>query len=103
MTLSRNETARESRGRDLDTDKSQAAASRPDESDSQSPGAQPESAREAQSWVFAFILFLLGFLLLVVMAKLKISRFTADVLRGLAAALCVAAFLIARRGQKVAR
>jgi hypothetical protein len=68
-----------------------------------SPGAQPELRREAQPWRFSFVLFLLGFVLLVVLGKLEISRSAADVLRGVAAGLCIATFVIARRAQRAAR
>jgi hypothetical protein len=68
-----------------------------------SPGAQPDRRREAQPWRFSFILFLLGFVLLVVLGKLEISRLAADVLRGVAAGLCIAAFVIARGAQRAGR
>lgn len=68
---------------------------------STSPGAQRKH-RNAP-WGISFVLFLLGFVLLVVLARLNLSRLTTDVLRGVAAGLCVAAFVIARRGQRVAR
>ncbi len=70
---------------------------------STSPGAQRDRQRTAQPWGISFVLFLLGFALLVVLARLNLSRLTTDVLRGVAAGLCVAAFVIARRGQRVAR
>jgi hypothetical protein len=70
--------------------------SRREEGASNPPDARPEN-RHAQPWGLSFILFLLGFVLLVVLAKLKLSRMSADVLRGLAAVLCIAAFVIARR------
>jgi hypothetical protein len=69
---------------------------------SASPGAQREH-RNAQPWGISFVLFLLGFVLLVALSRLNLSRLTTDVLRGVAAGLCVAAFVIARRGQRVAR
>jgi hypothetical protein len=68
-----------------------------------SAGAGSGRKRIAQPWGISFLLFLLGFVLLVVLGKLNLSRLTADVLRVLAAGLCIAAFLIARRGQKAAR
>jgi len=68
-----------------------------------SSGAQSDRRRNAQPWGISFVLFLLGFMLLVLLGKLKISRLTADLLRGLAAGLCVAAFVIARRAQRAAR
>jgi hypothetical protein len=67
------------------------------------PGAQRERGRGAQPWGLSFVLFLLGFALLVVLAKLNLSRLTVDVLRGVAAGLCVAAFVAARRAQRAAR
>ena len=67
----------------------------------QPPGAQREH-RNAP-WGIPFALFLLGFVIFVVLARLNLSRLTTDVLRGVAAGLCVAAFVIARRGQRVAR
>jgi hypothetical protein len=70
---------------------------------SNSPGAQPDRRREAQRWRFSFVLFLLGFVLLVVLGKLEVSRLAADVLRGVAAGLCIATFVIARRAQRAAR
>jgi hypothetical protein len=66
-----------------------------------SPAAQPENGNAR--WGIPFALFLLGFVLFVVLARLNLSRLTTDVLRGVAAGLCVAAFVIARRGQRVAR
>ena len=68
---------------------------------STSSGAQ--RAHRNAPWGISFVLFLLGFVLLVVLARLNLSRLTTDVLRGVAAGLCVAAFVIARRGQRVAR
>ena len=68
---------------------------------STSPGARAE--RRNAPWGISFVLFLLGFVLLVVLARLNLSRLTTDVMRGVAAGLCVAAFVIARRGQRVAR
>ena len=84
----------ESRGGELRPGKSGA---------SNSAGAQPGRRRDAPPWGLSFVLFLLGFALLVVLAKLNLSRLTVDVLRGLAAGLCVAAFVIARRAQRAAR
>ena len=75
--------------------------SRRDESvASSSRGAQRDRRREAQPWRLSFVLFLLGFVLLVVLAKVNLSRLTADLLRVLAAGLCIAAFVIARRAQR---
>jgi len=68
---------------------------------STSSGAQ--RARRNAPWGISFVLFLLGFVLLVVLARLNLSRLTTDVLRGVAAGLSVAALVIARRGQRVAR
>jgi hypothetical protein len=70
---------------------------------SSSPGAQRNRRRAAQPWRFSFILFLLGFVLLVVLGKLNLSRLTADLLRIVATGLCIAAFVIARRAQRAAR
>jgi hypothetical protein len=67
------------------------------------PGAQRDRGPSAQPWGLSFVFFLLGFALLVVLAKLNLSRLTVDVLRGVAAGLCVAAFVTARRAQRAAR
>src|ERR1700724_756236 len=66
---------------------------------STSPGAH--RAHRNAPWGISFVLFLVGFVLLVVLARLNLSRLTTDVMRGVAAGLCVAAFVIARRGQRV--
>jgi hypothetical protein len=66
-------------------------------------GAQTDRRRNAQPWGLSFVLFLLGFVLLVVLGKLNLSRLTANLLRILAAGLCVAAFVIARRAQRAGR
>jgi hypothetical protein len=63
----------------------------------------PERRRDRQPWGIAFVLFLGGFVLLVVVGKLNVSRLTADVLKGVGAGLCLAAFVIARRAQRTAR
>jgi len=68
-----------------------------------SSGAQSDRRRNAQPWGVPFVLFLPGFMLLVALGKLKISRLTADLVRGLAAGPCVAAFVIAHRAQRAAR
>jgi hypothetical protein len=78
--------------------------SRQDESGAWQSGDAPYAARrEAQAWKLSFVLFVLGFLLLVVVGKLNVSRLTTNMVRGVAAGLCVAAFLIARRAQRVRR
>lgn len=68
----------------------------------ESSGTQADGTRR-QPWGIPFALFLSGFVLLVVLAKLNLARVTADVLRGAGVGLCIAAFVIARRGQRAAR
>lgn len=62
-----------------------------------------ERSRGPQPWGLAFALFALGFVALVVMSKLKLSPIAAGLVKGVAAGLCVAAFVIARRARKVPR
>jgi hypothetical protein len=80
------------------------AEARQDEGGAWQSGDAPYIARrEAQAWKLSFVLFVLGFLLLVVVGKLNVSRLTTNMVRGVAAGLCVAAFVIARRAQRVRR
>jgi hypothetical protein len=65
--------------------------------------AQAAQRRRGQPWGIAFVLFLAGFVSLVVVGKLHVSRLTADALKGVGAGLCLAAFVIARRVQRAAR
>jgi hypothetical protein len=67
------------------------------------PTPQAAKRRTRPPWGFAFLFFLAGFVLLVVLSKLSIARVTADVLKAVAAGLCVAAFVIARRAQRSVR
>jgi uncharacterized membrane protein YfcA len=65
--------------------------------------AQAAQRRTRQPWGIAFVLFLAGFVVLVVVGKLNVSRLTADVLKGVGAGLCLAAFVIARRARRTGR
>jgi hypothetical protein len=67
------------------------------------PGSTPPNRPRGQPWGIPFALFLLGFALLVALGKLNLSRLVADVLRGVGIGLCVAGFVIARRGQRATR
>lgn len=64
--------------------------------------AQAARRRTRQPWGIAFVLFLAGFVLLVLVGRLHVSRLTADVLKGVGAGLCLAAFVIARRARRTA-
>ena len=68
-----------------------------------SPAGEPGDARDPRHekpWGLAFVLFLLGFVALIVLSKVHLSGGTTNVLRVLAAGLCVSAFLIARTQRK---
>ena len=60
-----------------------------------------QRVRRAQGpWRLSFSLFLLGFMLLIVAAKRSLPTGETWALRGTAAALCVAAFFVARQAQR---
>lgn len=77
--------------------------SRRDENGAPKEPGVSAGTRRAQPWGVAFMLFPLGFVALIVLGKVNLAHGIADVLRVLAAALCVSAFLIARRVRKPAR
>jgi hypothetical protein len=79
----------------------------------QSPGSNRDAARDLQReddlrllrrnqgrWKLSFSLFLLGFMLLIVVARKNPPAAEAWALRGTAAALCVGAFLLARQAHR---
>lgn len=56
--------------------------------------------RNQGRWKLSFSLFLLGFMLLIVVARKNPPAAEAWALRGTAAALCVGAFLLARQARR---
>lgn len=76
---------------------------RGDNGTSKSAGIQAVRRRNAQPGGILFVLFLAGFVLLIVLGKFNLLQLTMDVLRSIAAGLCVVAFVIARRAQRVPR
>jgi hypothetical protein len=82
---------------------SRSVGARPDQGPSRGPEQDPDLLRLRQNqgrWKLSFSLFLLGFMLLIVVAKRSLPAGETWALRIVAAALCVGAFFLARQARR---